>query len=171
MEENRLFNNEETSPVDKEQFLAKQKLMGERANLERQFHSGADWFFWIAGLSLVNTFIMLAGGNLSFVVGLGITQLADIIANQFGGITKFIALGFDLFVACVFAGFGLLARRKNNWAFITGMILYGLDGLLYLLAFDLLAIGFHVLALYCLFTGLKANNKLRAFEENNPMVV
>ncbi|MEQ8226219.1 MAG: hypothetical protein ABRQ37_28145 [Candidatus Eremiobacterota bacterium] len=171
MEENRLFNNEETSSVDREQFLAKQKLMGEKANLERQFHGGADWFFWIAGLSLVNTVIMLAGGNWNFVIGLGITQLVDVIAGHFGGIAKFIALGFDLFVACAFAGFGLLARRKNNWAFITGMILYALDGLLFILAFDLLAIGFHILALYCLFTGLKANNKLRAFEENSPMVM
>src|SRR4051794_39229329 len=25
--------------------------------LEKQIKSGADWFFWIAGLSLVNTFI------------------------------------------------------------------------------------------------------------------
>jgi len=171
MEENRLFNNEETSSVDKEQFLARQKLMGEKVNLERQFKGGADWFFWIAGLSLVNTVIMLAGGNLNFVIGLGVTQLVDGIAGHFGGVAKFLALGFDLFVACAFAGFGILARKKYNWAFITGMILYAFDGLLFFLVFDLLAIGFHVFVLYCLFTGLKANNKLRAFEENNPTVV
>lgn len=171
MEENRLFNNEETSTADKEQFLTNQKLMGEKANLERQFKGGADWFFWIAALSLINTVIMMAGGNLNFVIGLGITQLVDAIAGNFGGIAKFVALGFDLFVACVFAGFGLLARRKYSWAFITGMILYAFDGLLYVMVFDLLAIGFHIFVLYCLFTGLKANNKLRAFEESNPLLV
>ena len=171
MEENRLFSSEGQPEVDREQFLANQKLMGDKATMERQFKGGADWFFWIAALSLINTVIMLAGGNLNFVVGLGITQLVDGIAGHFGGVAKFIALGFDLFAACAFAGFGLLARKKYNWAFITGMILYAIDGLLFVLVFDLLAIGFHIFVLYCLFTGLKANNRLREFEQNSPMVM
>jgi len=171
MEENRLFNNEQDPSIDREQFLANQKLMGDKMNLERQFKSGADWFFWIAGLSLINTVIMLSGGGLNFVIGLGITQLVDGIAGNFGGIAKFIALGFDLFVAFAFVGFGLLARKRYNWAFILGMVFYAIDGLLFFLVFDLLAIGFHIFVLYCLFTGLRANNRIREFEQNSPMVM
>jgi len=171
MEENRLFNNEENSSVDREQFLARQKAMGDKANLERQFKGGADWFFWIAGLSLINTIIVMAGGNLNFVIGLGITQMIDGIAGNFGSIAKFIALAFDIFVTLAFVGFGLLARKRYNWAFILGMVFYAIDGLLFFLVFDLLAIGFHIFVLYCLFTGLRANSRLREFEQNSPLVM
>ena len=39
------------------------------------FLSGANWFFWIAGLSLVNSLIILFSGEWSFIVGLGATQI------------------------------------------------------------------------------------------------
>src|SRR4051794_33834386 len=41
--------------------------------LEKQIKSGADWFFWIAGLSLVNSFVALSGKGWGFILGLGIT--------------------------------------------------------------------------------------------------
>jgi len=41
------------------------------------------------------------------------------------------------------------------------MILYALDGLLFLLAKDVLSIGFHLFALYMIYKGLKAAEALR----------
>ncbi|MCK4829211.1 hypothetical protein KA005_76515, partial [bacterium] len=49
----------------------------ERVKFEKQLKSGANWFFWIAGLSLVNTIVFLFDGSIYFVVGLGITQIVD----------------------------------------------------------------------------------------------
>src|SRR5690349_8489985 len=45
--------------------------------LERQVRSGARWFFWIGGLSLINTLIAMSGRGLVFIVGLGMTQIID----------------------------------------------------------------------------------------------
>lgn len=42
--------------------------------------NGTAWFFWIAGLSLVNAVITHAGSDLSFVAGLGVTQVIDALA-------------------------------------------------------------------------------------------
>ena len=45
--------------------------------LERQITNGANWFFWIAGLSLINSVLHLAGVSISFLIGLGLTELID----------------------------------------------------------------------------------------------
>lgn len=48
----------------------------ERQQLEQRMKSGANWFYWIAALSLVTSIISLAGGDWGFLVSLGVTQLA-----------------------------------------------------------------------------------------------
>ena len=42
-----------------------------------QLRSGANWFYWIAGLSVVNSLIFAFGGKVSFIAGLGLTQIVD----------------------------------------------------------------------------------------------
>lgn len=39
--------------------------------------NGANWFYWIAALSLINTVILMSGGSVSFLFGLGTTQIID----------------------------------------------------------------------------------------------
>ncbi len=51
---------------------------------EAQLKSGASWFYWIAGLSAVNTISALSGSNWRFMFGLGITQIIDAFAAQAG---------------------------------------------------------------------------------------
>src|SRR5207253_1864194 len=46
----------------------------ERKTLERQRRNGAQWFYWIAGLSLINAAIALAGQEWRFILGLGVTR-------------------------------------------------------------------------------------------------
>ena len=38
-----------------------------------QLKSGASWFYWIAGLSLINSIAAVSGGSWRFILGLGIT--------------------------------------------------------------------------------------------------
>lgn len=144
----------------------------EKLKLVNQHRGGANWFFWIAGLSLVNSIVILVGGGWSFVVGLGITQVFDAVAAAAveegmagaSGTVLGIVFLLDLAVAGVFVLFGVLARKGYVWAFVVGMVLYGLDGLLFLLVQDWLSIAFHAFALVGLFGGLSAWKKLQAME-------
>jgi len=135
--------------------------------------SGANWFFWIAGLSLVNSIILMVGGRWSFLAGLGVTQIIDALAGALSdklgaGATAF-ALFLDLCAAGVIVLFGILARQRHTWAFILGMILYGLDGLLFLLVQDWLSLAFHAYALYCISRGLMANRRLSELESTGEL--
>ena len=134
------------------------------AQLVGSFKSGANWYYWIAGMSVVNSIVVLFfSGDWHFIVGLGITQVIDAIAMEItkdmtGGIAilKALAFGFDTAVALVFALFGFLANKRMGWAFVVGMVLYGLDGLLLLLVGDYFSFGFHVFALFCIGKGYSA---------------
>jgi hypothetical protein len=147
-------------------------LVEEKLKLENRFKNGAGWFFWIAGLSLVNSIILMVGGQWNFLIGLGITQVIDGIASGVAAeigvdaatIIKILAFAADLVVAGVFVSFGVLARKGYKWSFIVGMILYALDGAIFLLVPDFLSIGFHLFALFGIYTGLQAYNKLMKME-------
>ncbi len=143
----------------------------EKLSLEKRHNEGAKWFYWIAGLSIINSIIILVGGNINFLVGLGITQLIDgisigivrEIAPDAELVIRGVAFILDLLIAGIFVIFGILAK-KHKWAFIVGMIVYALDGLVFLLAPDFLSIGFHLFALYGLYSGLRAFGKLKQQE-------
>jgi len=123
---------------------------------QAQVKAAASWFFWIGGLSLVNSLIIHFGGNWNFVVGLGLTQVVDVVMKQLEGAGVAIAVVFDLMAASVCLAFGLLARRMMMWPFILGMVLYALDGLLLLYFGDLMGVGFHAFALFQLYAGIRA---------------
>jgi hypothetical protein len=129
---------------------------------ERQMKSGASWFYWIAGLSLVNSIAAFSGGSWRFILGLGITQILDALGNEFGGAGRIVVLMLDLIVAGMFVLFGVFAHKRHTWAFVTGMVLFALDGVVFLIAQDWLGVGFHVFVLYCFFRGLKACRELNA---------
>ncbi len=159
----------EVAPHIFEQHLALQA----RANVERQHRSGADWFFWIAGLSLINSLMMWLGGGLNFLAGLAITQVMDGIVYSIAEelwltgnpAVTLVALGLDAFVAGIFVFCGVFARKRYAWSFIIGMIFYALDALLALAFGSYLVFAFHLWALFGLFTGLRALKQLRALPD------
>lgn len=144
-------------------------LADEKTQLESRVLSGANWFFWIAALSMINSVILLMNGSWSFLAGLGITQVIDALAYQVsfdaGAVATIFALILDMTVAGVFIVFGLQARKQHRWAFIAGMIVYALDGLIFLFVQDWLSIGFHVFALYCIYQGLSYSNAIIQLEQ------
>jgi hypothetical protein len=121
-----------------------------------QIKSNAAWFHWIAGLSLINSIAAFSGGSWRFFIGLGVTQLLDDFGRSLQGGGKLIVLFLDLAAAALFVAFGVFAQKGHQWAFIVGMVLFLLDGLVFLLVQDWLGVGFHVFVLYCLFRGLMA---------------
>lgn len=132
-----------------------------RFGLAARVKSGSGWFFWIAALSVVNSIAALSKASFVFIVGLGVTQIIDSFAFRGGSNGVAVAAALDLVAAGIFVGFGVFARKGHTWSFLVGMVLYALDGLIFLLARDWLAFGFHIFALYCIFNGFRALRQLR----------
>jgi uncharacterized protein DUF4339 len=137
-------------------------LPADQQQLEAKMKSGASWFYWIAGMSLINSIASLTGAGFGFVVGLGITQIVDTFAQRLGGAAFAVALILNLLIAGVFILFGVFAHKRHLWSFIVGMVLYGLDGLLFAFDRHWLPAGFHAFVLYWLFNGYRAASQLRA---------
>ncbi len=143
-------------------------LRAQLAQLHARGTSGAGWFYWIAALSLINSVILLSGGDRHFVVGLGVTLISDSIAKavadenpEIATVAKGIAFGFDLFVAAIVCLFGWLSRRPILPIFVLGMILYLLDGLIYLMVGDWMSVGFHVFVLLGMWSGFNAYREMK----------
>lgn len=173
-----LEQGEHEMKLSEPQLTAEEAAAAERRHLEQAIaplfdkgRRGANWFFWIAGLSLVNSVIIHGGGQTFFAIGLGTTLLIDgiasFIANQSpdaATIVKAIAIGLDIAVALFVAAFGLLARKRYTVIFAIGMALYLLDGLIFVLAMDLIGIGVHIFGIICMWQGFRAFRELNALQ-------
>jgi len=144
-----------------------------KLQLDNQVRGGVDWFFWIAGLSLINSVVYLLGKNFVFFLGLGITQFVDGITSVFaeqlgssGNILRFIGFAIDVFIAGIFVVFGVLGRKRYNLPVIIGMILYTLDGVIVFLFQDFLSAGLHAFALFGIWNGLKSMSELAKLEKD-----
>jgi len=137
--------------------------------LSQQLRGGANWFYWIAGMSAVNTFLYLTGSDTRFIIGLGMTQVIDIFAGlmagglsqTLAGIVSGVGLALSFALDGLFVVFGIMANRYKRWAFIVGMVLYALDTVIFLLLTDWFALLFHGLALFGLWRGTQALNAIR----------
>lgn len=134
-------------------------LVGARkapAALAPRLKSSASWFYWIAAFSLVNSLAAQSGTTWRFLIGLGITQIIDALGARLAGQAKTVVILLDLMVAALFVLLGVFANKAHLWAFIVGMVLFGLDGLLLVAFQDWLGVGFHVFVLFFLYRGLAA---------------
>lgn len=143
------------------------------ALLIQRGRSGADWFFWIAALSLVNTAITHFGGDRHFVVGLGVTQIVDGVASVIAKdnppsqpLAVGIAVAFSVMCSATAALVGYMARNRWQVIFVMGMFVYLLDGLLFLLFQDWMSLGFHGFALFCMWSGFSAFQQLAKIERH-----
>ena len=105
---------------------------------------GARWFWWIAGLSLVNAACDLAHANFTFVMGLAYTQLAHAMFES----NTAIAFAIDALFIGGFFLLGRQAQRGQLWAFVLGIVVYVGDALIYVKFADWMPVAFHALALF-----------------------
>jgi surface polysaccharide O-acyltransferase-like enzyme len=138
------------------------------SELYQSYKSGANWFYWIAGLTLITSIITVGGGDWRFLISLGTTQMIDAIAHvlseQLGGATKVIGLVLDIFITALFVFFGVLAGKKMLWVYLLGMIAFGLDGLVSLLIGDWIGVLAHAVVLFFMIRGYMAGRDLIALE-------
>jgi hypothetical protein len=144
-----------------------------RASLLQGIRRSGNWFYWIAGLSVINALSSLISSNFSFILGLGSTQFIDGIASyllekasaQAVPLIYGFSYGFQLFIVGFFVVFGVFAIKGRAWAFIIGMVLYALDGLIFVWVSDWLGAAFHLFVLWQLFTGIRKVFKLKKLNE------
>lgn len=135
--------------------------------LQKNINRSTSWFYWICGLSIINSLIIAFEGDLSFVVGLGLTQLIDGIAA--GAVADgapvsviYVALAVSILMSGAFALFGLGGQKRILPLYILGMVIYGLDGLIFLAFQDWLPVAFHAFALFGL---SKAISPIRTYRQ------
>jgi hypothetical protein len=121
--------------------------------------TGAQWFYWIAVLSVINFLIL--DGKLRFGVGLGFTPVIHGLVNRAGSTGHVLDIVMNACAAGAFFTFGYFATKARKWAFLVGMALYLMDGLLLVTVRDILGIGFHTYALYGISRGLAAAKQVQ----------
>jgi len=140
----------------------------EAVALEQRYKSGARWFFWIAGLSAITSFLSLSGSGYAFFLSLGTTQVIDGfakgLATGLGDTVRIVGLVLDILIAGIFVLFGWAALKRQLWAFVVGMALFAVDALI-LLAFQVwISFIFHAVVIFWIFRGYQAGRKLVALE-------
>jgi len=123
---------------------------------------GYAWFLWIAILSIINTIDFTYHKRLFFIFGLGITQVVDGAMKILKGNFVIAGFVFNIIISFLFFVFWYYAKKKKQWAFIVGLVLYGLDTILFILVRDWLSTGFHIFVLLGIgfgYQSLLQNNK------------
>lgn len=119
-----------------------------------------SYFYYIAAFSIINTIITVANGNWYFFLGLGVTQIVDGLCQGLSSSlgTAVVAIGviINLVIAAVFVFFGYMVRKANKWVYIIAMIIYGFDGLIFLIDSDFRSILFHGVFLFFMIREFKA---------------
>lgn len=141
----------------------------QHTELSQRYKSGANWFYWIAGLTIITSLITFFGGGIRFLISLGLTQFIDGVAQglatELGSGVQIVGLVLDVIVTGVFVLFGYLANKKMLWAYVLGMVVFLLDGLLSLAFQDAIGVIAHAVVLFWLFRGYQAGRELVSLEK------
>ena len=126
----------------------------------REMQLGANWFYWVAILAVINSFLVYYFGIPSLFFGFGTTQYVDAQMVAVGPESQRVTgLAINLGIAAIIASFGYLTRKGGDVAFIIGMFLYVFDSVVALGYRDFFGFGFHIFALFFMFKGLLASRR------------
>ena len=129
--------------------------------LERRVRSGAGWFYWVAGFSVVNSVLIATGSKWSFALGLGVTAILDHIGVGAGGATQLVTLALSAVGIGLLALFGFFSCKGHAWAFIVGMVLLAIDTAIAGFLQMWISVIIHLIALFSIFTAFKASRAMR----------
>ena len=127
-----------------------------RPSFLTRISTGPACFYWIAGLTVLNSIVVISGRSLRFAIGLGITAAIDVKAKQLGVAGAVLALLISGTIAGIFIVLGNLAGKRIRWAFLTGIVLYGFDGMICLAAGDILGAALHAYTIFVISRGMTA---------------
>lgn len=137
-----------------------------------QSRKTAGWLGAITVFSIINLLLMLFKTNVSFIIGLGITQLVTAISMGIAEgaipvvakVIFIIGLVVNISIIGIYALLWWLSKKGSMAAYIIGMVLYLLDGFLFLVVQDWIGVGFHVFFLFMLFGGYQFMKKYKEAE-------
>ncbi|KOY52427.1 hypothetical protein I602_1987 [Polaribacter dokdonensis DSW-5] len=162
---NEIASFQETCESFKEDPIKKKELEEiptiEQVESVAKLNNGSQWFLWIFGLSAINTLILYFGGQVSFIFGLGITQVFEGIYLAAFGNFNLLGVIISLFISGTFAVIWHFSKNLSKPAFIIGMIIYGIDALILLSIQDWLSFGVHLYALFMIFKGYQSIDELK----------
>jgi hypothetical protein len=152
-------------PISSSLTTANHALIAQKMQAESLLKSGAGWFIWIAGLSVVNTISVYSGSTWGFAAGLGITQIVDYAAKALGTAGMAVGLFINVMAVGFFVFMYAFARKAHKWAFITGLVFYALDTVLVLAIGMWFGLVIHALGMMGMFRGIKACTELAQIAE------
>jgi hypothetical protein len=125
-----------------------------------------------AAFSLINSLLIMFGAEVSFVIGLGATQVVDAVvavmreevAASSAAVLSAVGLAINLCLIGVVMAIWWACGRGSTAAYVVGMVLYGFDGLLFVLVGDWIGVGFHVFFLFMLWGGYRFMREWRNAE-------
>jgi hypothetical protein len=134
--------------------------------MEKRRISGANFLVLIGLFSLLNSLFHLAfNSSTTFVIGLGISQILDGIGLAYGEKGKWMAGIVNYVITIAFFALAIFAKKKRSWAYLIGMIFYGLDGLIFFAVKDYLGVAFHIFVLVQVYIGWRALLQLKKVEK------
>lgn len=136
-----------------------------QALITATLHRGANWFFLIAGLSVVNVISAVTGSQWTFLGGLGVTQFVALVSMHMGTSAQMVALFLNIWATAFFICMGVFARKGQQWAFVAGMALYAADALVVVYLQVWLMLLFHGYVFYRLYMGYSSSKHLHAFDK------
>jgi hypothetical protein len=161
----------ETAPAPD---TAERQEFRQRMLLIRRAKGGINWFYWVGMLSIINTIIFVTGGMPNFFLGLGVTQLVNeytvLVATgtQIAPLMRLVAGAIDVLLAGVFILFGYRGQRSYRSWIVAGIVVYTLDGLIFLVFSVWLGVAFHAFVIYSLVQGLRAMDQLNQMGPPRP---
>lgn len=133
--------------------------------LHQEIKSGASWFYFIAALTAANTVVTFAGGSLSFILALGVTQVIDEALSGAEPGLRLVGLLLNLTICAGIGLCGFFGNRHNQTAFVVGMVAYALDSVFFIMGQDWLGAGLHGVGVFFMFKGYLALRKCAELEE------
>lgn len=128
--------------------------------LEAHRDNGARWFYWIAGLSLLNLALYALGSDWGFAVGTVIGFVLQGVVELFAGET--VAWFAHAPIIGLFVWLGRKALRGHVWAFAIGGAIFALDAVLLLvLVQDWFGLAVHGFGLFGIVNGWRAQRLLQ----------
>ncbi|WP_068471602.1 hypothetical protein [Saccharicrinis aurantiacus] len=144
-------NEEETESDSKQDDSLNQRTE------EKQIKSAASWFFWIAGLTLMNSIYQYLDCGQIFIFGVGLNQIIEAALYESSEVKSILFLIPSILTSGIFVLIGVKARKKIKGAFLAGLIIYSIDSLLYLSVGGYLSFGLHCFVLFMVYKTLEAS--------------
>lgn len=132
------------------------------SRFEAAFKSSASWFFWMAGCTVVNLFMVFTKSNFGLALGMSDSLMMAIVnllkppSTDAGALIAFgSVIASNVLYIVLMAVFGIFAGKGKVWAFSLGLSLALIDGVFCLLGNEWIGTAVHGMAVWFIFQGLR----------------